>query len=571
MLCHVLTIYSSTRGFNACYRWHMYTRITRSGGRSYLQIVEGYRSPAGVRQRVVANLGRLDRLDGQTLDPLIHGLQRALGQVPVSAPVPQYDTALAFGDVYALNELWSSLGFGQAIKRALRSSRRNFDAEALVRAMVFNRLCAPDSKLGCLDWLQTVSIPGMPESVTHDHLLRTMDALMDHAEAVQTRVADQLKPMLDQQLSVVFYDLTTVRIYGNSAVAEDVRAYGLNKETGGVARQFVLGVVQSADGLPLMHTVHAGNVAETKTLQSMLASVLQRFAVERVIVVADRGLLSLDNVAELEALATTTARKLQFILAVPARRYRELGGTLHGMTFDSVEASIAEGEFAGHRLVVAHDPQRAAEQSARRREKISTLETLAEKLVAKLDAQDAGQTERGRKASDRGAYSRFQHTLADARLTRYLQADYHADRFSYTVNETAISEAERYDGKLVLLTNVMDFDAAHIVQRYKSLADIERGFRVLKSDLEIAPVFHRLPDRIRAHALICFLALVLYRVMRMRLKAHGSTHSPKTTLELLRRLQQHRVQLGEQRLTGIGKTSAEQLELFEALGVSTPA
>ncbi len=79
----------------------MYTRITRSGGRSYLQIVEGYRSPAGVRQRVVANLGRLDRMDGQTLDPLIHGLQRALGRVPVSAPVPQYGTALAFGDVYA--------------------------------------------------------------------------------------------------------------------------------------------------------------------------------------------------------------------------------------------------------------------------------------------------------------------------------------------------------------------------------------------------------------------------------------------------------------------------------------
>ena len=103
------------------------------------------------------------------------------------------------------------------------------------------------------------------------------------------------------------------------------------------------------------------------------------------------------------------------------------------------------------------------------------------------------------------------------------------------------------------------------------LADIERGFRVLKSDLEIAPVFHRLPDRIRAHALICFLALVIYRVMRMRLKAKGNTNSPKTTLEILRRLQRHRVQLGDQRLTGIGKTSRQQLELFEALGVEKPA
>lgn len=548
----------------------MYTRISRSGGRSYLQIVEGFRTEAGVRQRVVANLGRLDRLEDKTLDPLIHGLQRALGRVPESAPVPEYDTALAFGDVYALNELWSSLGLGEAIKRALRSSRRAFDAEALVRAMVFNRLCAPDSKLGCLEWLDTVSIPGMPERVSHDHLLRTMDALMDHAVSVEARVGAQLKPMLDQQLSVVFYDLTTIRIHGKSKLADDVRAYGLNKETGGIARQFVLGVVQSADGLPLMHTVHAGNVAETTTLTAMLEAVLKRFPIERVIVVADRGLLSLDNVAELTALASTTQRKLQFILAVPARRYHELGGTLQDMTFDPKTASVAEDRFAEHRLVVAHDPVRAAEQSTRRRSRIAELEAFADKLVGKLDAQDAGQTERGRKASDRGAYSRFRHAVAEAKLTRYLKADYQADRFCYTLDEDAIQAAERFDGKLVLLTNVSDLAAEHIVERYKSLADIERGFRVLKSDLEIAPVFHRLPDRIRAHALICFLALVLYRIMRMRLKAHGSTHSPKTTLELLRRLQQHRVRIGNQHLSGIGKTSSEQLELFAALGVKKP-
>jgi transposase len=190
--------------------------------------------------------------------------------------------------------------------------------------------------------------------------------------------------------------------------------------------------------------------------------------------------------------------------------------------------------------------------------------------VSKLDAQDAGQSERGRKAGDRGAYSRFQHAIAEAKLTRFVQADYQADRFSYAINETAMEDAERYDGKLVVLTHVLDFSAEHVIERYKSLVDIERGFRVLKNDIDIAPVFHRLPERIRAHALICFLALVLYRVMRMRLKAYGSIHSPKTTLELLRRLQKHRVQLGEQHLTGIGKTSPQQLELFEALGINQP-
>jgi transposase len=93
---------------------------------------------------------------------------------------------------------------------------------------------------------------------------------------------------------------------------------------------------------------------------------------------------------------------------------------------------------------------------------------------------------------------------------------------------------------------------------------------VLKSDLEIAPVYHRLPDRIRAHALICFLALVLYRIMRMRLKAHGSTASPKTALELLRRIQHHRATIGKQTYTGISKTTQEQLDLFAALAPPRP-
>jgi len=173
------------------------------------------------------------------------------------------------------------------LTRALRSGRREIDAEALIRAMVFNRLCDPTSKLGCLRWLETVAMPAMPDSVTHQHLLRAMDALMDHSDAVEDALARQVRPLVDRDLAVVFYDLTTVRIHGEGDVADDIRAYGMNKEMGGIARQFVLGVVQTADGLPLMHTVHPGNVGETKTLQGMLQTVLQRFPVQRVILVAD--------------------------------------------------------------------------------------------------------------------------------------------------------------------------------------------------------------------------------------------------------------------------------------------
>lgn len=548
----------------------MYTRITRTGGRQYLQLVESFRNDSGkVRTRVVANLGRLDQITPEQLDPLINGLNRAVGRAENTASEIVQEPGLGFGDVFALHELWKDLGFDTALTRALRSGRRKTDVEALVRAMVFNRLCDPTSKLGCLRWLEAVAMPAMPDSVTHQHLLRAMDALMDNAGAVEDALARQIRPLVDRDLAVVFYDLTTVRIHGEGAVADDLRAFGMNKEIGGIARQFVLGVVQTADRLPLMHTVHPGNVSETKTLQGMLQTVLQRFPVQRVILVADRGLLSLENIDELTALADRDGRKLEFILAVPARRYADLAPTFRGLAFD--DDGLAEASFAGHRLIVAHDPLRAADQSTRRRARIAELEAQAEKMVAKLDAQDGGKTARGRRASDRGAYSRFTRAVAEAEMTRFLKADLQADRFSWSVDEDAVARAELFDGKLALLTNAPDLTPAETVARYKSLADIERGFRVLKSDIEIAPVHHRLPDRIRAHALICFLALVLWRVMRMRLKAKGHSASPRTALDLLGRIQKHTAHIGERTFNGTSKTTPEQLDLFDALSLPRPA
>ena len=548
----------------------MYTKITQSGGRRYLQLVEGFRDDAGkVRHRVVANLGRVDDLTPEKLDPLINGLNRVLGRAENTSCELAHEPAQSFGDVFVLHELWKDLGFDRALGRSLRSGKRKLDVEALVRAMVFNRLCDPTSKLGCLRWLETVAMPAMPETVTHQHLLRAMDALMDHAERIETELARQIRPLVDRDLAVVFYDLTTVRIHGESAVADDLRAFGMNKERGGIARQFVLGVVQTAEGLPLMHTVHPGNVAETKTLQGMLQTVLERFPIQRVILVADRGLLSLENVGELTALAERGDRRLEFILAVPARRYAELVETFQGLAFE--KEGLAESTFAGHRLVVAHDPLRAAEHSDRRRARIAELEAMAEKMVARLDAQDEGQTARGRRASDRGAYSRFTRAVAEAELTRFLKADLAADRFSWSVDEAAIAEAELFDGRLALITNAPDLSAADAVARYKALADIERGFRVLKSDIEIAPVHHRMPDRIRAHALICFLALVLHRVMRMRLKAKGHSASPRTALDMLARIQKHTAHIGTRTFNGTSKTTQEQLDLFDALSLPKPA
>ncbi len=550
----------------------MFTRLSRSGGRTYLQLVESYRNETGQpRQRVIANLGRLDQLSPAQLEPLISGLERAVGRRQASEVSLSFESSKAFGDLYALHALWAQLGLADAMQRALRSSRRAFDAPALVRAMVFNRLCEPESKLGVLRWLETVVMPAFPSLVTHDHLLRTMDALMDRVEAVEAAVAAQLRPLLDDELSVVFYDLTTIRIHGAGHIEHDVRAFGLSKDTGGVARQFVLGVIQTAEGLPIAHQVHAGNVGEVSTLLPMIEATCRRYALKRVVIIADRGLLSLDNLEAIEGLESADGRPLEYILAVPGRRYGEFAELLSAAPRLTAEGEgIAEVQWLGRRLVVAHDEVRAQRQHAERKAQIERLVAEGDRMAQRLDDADAGRPQRGRRSSDRRAYLKFHEKTKAAGLSRILKADLAADRFSFEIDDTALKAAEQFDGKLLLVTNTA-FKPEEVIRRYKDLADIERGFRVLKSDIEIAPVHHRLPERIRAHALICFLALVLHRVIRQRLKASGHPLSPRRALATLRQIQQHKVTVNHNTVSGISRIHPQQRELFEVLNLQTPA
>ena len=557
----------------------MHVKITTSGGRRYVQLVESYRDAAGrVKKRTVATLGRLDQRDGG-LDSVIKGLLKVSGReamvVVPPTPTVSFESARAFGDVWTLTELWKSLGFGE-LKRVFRRTRHTIDVEALIRVMVFNRLCDPESKLGVLRWLETVALPEVEvKAITHQHLLRSMDALMDQHAAVDTVVAGLLRPMIDQDLSVVFYDLTTIRAAGLSTQENDVRAFGMAKE-GLIARQFMLGVVQTAEGLPICHAVVDGNTAETKTLLPMLKIVLNRFpSVSRLVLVADRGLLSLDNLDALSEIRLASGRPLEFILAVPGRRYHEFTELLDDFHKSQCQAAtveiIAEKTWNALRLVIAHDPERTALQTQRRDEQIGKLIQRAAQWVGKLDDQDDGVNHRGRKLSDSGAKARFFHEVSEAHLSKIIKVDLKSERFIYAIDERARSLANLMDGKLLLVTNTTDLITRDVVARYKSLADIERGFKVLKSELEIGPVYHRLPERIRAHAAICFMALILYRVMRQRLKAANAGLSPERALDYLRRIQHHQIRLNaSEPVTGVSILSAEQTEVLNVLDVKKP-
>ena len=555
----------------------MFTKLTRSGGHTYVQLVESFRDETGrPRQRTVSTLGRLDETGGQ-VDSLLKGLLRAKGMPASMAEPPQvaFESALALGDVWALDQLWKELGF-DALAGVFRRARYTTPVEHAIRVMVFNRLCDADSKLGVLRWLQTVSIPQVDvEALTHQHLLRSLDALIDHQQAVDDLVAQQISPLVDQDMSLVFYDLTTIRAAGLSEQDGDVRRYGMAKE-GLIARQFMLGVVRTAEGLPIYHEVFDGNQAESPTLIPTLEKVLARFGhIKRLIVVADRGLLSLDNIDELGKIKLPGGQALEFILAVPGRRYGEFAEILQDF---QIRAAVATQEIVEQtswqhlRLVVAHHPQRAQEQTQLRRERIAALEAQAQAWAGKLDGQDGGQVARGRKLSDSGAKARLYHEVKEAHLAKILKVDLKGDLFSYAVDESALAQAELMDGKLLLVTNVADLNPEEVVQRYKALADIERGFRVLKSEIEIAPVYHRLPERIRAHAFVCFLALIIYRVMRQRLRLAKSELSPEKALAQLRRIQRHKVRINQaEPITGISTISADQAKVLESLNIKKPS
>jgi len=564
----------------------MFVKITTSGPRRYVQLVESYRDDAGlVKKRTVATLGRLDQL-GEELDSVIDGLLKVRGRAPMLAPPPEpslsFEPSRTLGDVWALTELWKELGFSD-LRRVFKRTRHTIDVEALIRIMVLNRLCDPDSKLGVLRWLQTVALPDMPvKAPTHQQLLRSMDALMDHQEVVDGVIASLLHPLIDQDLSVAFYDMTTIRAEGLATVEGDVRQYGMAKE-GLIAKQFMLGVVQTADGLPIYHEVFDGNTAETKTLLPTIKKVMTRFPnLRRLVLVADRGLLSLNNLEALQAIrlsprpgqTPSQAQALEFIIAVPGRRYGEFTDLLEPLQAQCAQAKAEmTGEIAwnGQRLIVAHDPATAAQQRQQRLAKIAQLEAQAKSWEGKLTEQDEGIKKRGRKLSDSGTKARFYHAVCEAHLGKIVKVDMKAELFSYVIDEEALTLAELMDGKLLVVTNVPDLSPEQIIERYKSLADIERGFKVLKSELEIGPVYHRLPERIRAHASICFMALILHRVMRMRLRAADTGITPERALQALKRIQHHQVSInGAPSLCGVSSMTDEHNIMLAALKVKKP-
>lgn len=543
----------------------MFIRIAKQKRKNklyrHLQIAESYRDPEkgnAPRTRILAHLGTVEGLGEEQIEKLIAGLQRAIGKTPDSQP--QLLFARDYGHVHAVGGVWDQLGLSAALEDAGIQGGASFDAAKLIRMLVVNRICDPCSKLALLDWLESVDYDEAKEPSYH-HLLRAMDRLLPVKEAAEPLVAKRLIAG-SEKIDLVFYDITSTYFEGNRSLVEnDLRRYGYSRDGRFDKRQIVIGLVMTRAGVPLCHHVFPGNTVDKSTVAEVIQDIKSRFDLDRVVFVGDRGMLSDGN------LDTLLGEGLGFIVAYPLRRNgfaTEVVGSLKG-GFDrkSEVEQFREDVREQMRFVVAFSPKIAAEVKAVRSERLKKADAWIKEVRHRLRHPSG----RGRAPTAQGTYDRIRDYLRDHHLFGFYNVELHSGKLSVTKNRQALGWEETIDGMLMLGTTDLQTSMEEVVQRYKELAEIERGWRSLKSTLLLRPVYHWTEDRIRAHVFICVLALQLERWMRRRLT--GICSVPRA-MEILRRMKVGELEIGGGKNRILTKASSEQTRLLKALGVELP-
>ena len=527
----------------------MYVRVvtSRQGSKTYrsAQIVESFRDPASggkPRTRVLLHLGNVEELDGKKLDGLVDGLLRAVGRPRPEVGEIDFPFAHDFGHVWAVLGVWQQLKIGVCLQERASESRREFDLEAHIRTMVVNRLCDPRSKLGLLAWLEGVYLPGIDRTqINHDNLLRAMDFLLEQKSFVEKQVFGAVRTLFDDEFEMVFYDLTSSYFEGERSIAaDDIRKYGYSRDHRSDRRQIVIGMVTTTDGIPIAHHVFPGNTLDKKTVEAVVKDLTERLGLQKVTFVGDRGLLS-EGVREV-----IRGAGMDYLLAHALRRdadsatiLKQTEGVLSRARKEGQELLMPAGMYAfrpNDHFAVSYDPEIAQTRKESRERKLGKTDAYVAETFAKLAAANAP-GRRGRKLTPQGAQLRIHDYLRDHEAERYY--DVHLDScapFGLVVEPRQEARAweERIDGVLIVETSRSDWSAKDAIERYRSLAEIERSWRTLKSTLRLRPMFHWTEDRIRAHVFICVLALVIERVMRKRLAPIGT--SVPAALDVLKRI-----------------------------------
>lgn len=466
-------------------------------------IRESYREDGKIKKRTIANITNLP-------EHVIDGIQVLLKKGP-GASLESLDEAFEITQSQAYGHVLAALGTAKKLKLPELLGEESPERQRVL-AMILARLLAPGSKLATargLDGDAHLSALGQAlnlGSVSAKQLYSSMDWLLSRKEVIEKKLAK--RHLKDG--SLVLYDLTSTYFEGQTCPLAQ-RGYSRDGKKGKL--QIVFGLLCDAEGRPVGVEVFEGNTADPKTVQAQIDKVRQRFALERVIFVGDRGCLTsarlrehfegVDGLEWLSALRTTEIRKLVNNPGLQQSLFDEKG---------FVELSSAE--FPGERLVVCRNPLLADRRLHKREELLRATEEDLEKIF-----QATQREKRALKGQDRIGL-RVGKVLDKHKVGKHFQIEIEDDGFTYRRKQDKIDREAALDGIYVLRTSVTEehLSSEEVIRAYKGLSVVETAFRSCKSvDLQVRPIHHALSERVRAHIFICMLAYYLEWHMRKAL------------------------------------------------------
>ena len=459
---------------------------------------ESWREGKKVRKRTLANLSSWPK-------QRVEALRRVLRDetlVPASEAF-EIVRSLPHGHVAAALGTLRQLGL-ERVLHARKSRERD-----LVVALIVERILDPDSKLSTARGLGETSslaeVLGLGE-VEVEELYQAMDGLLMRQAKVERALARKHL----REGCLVLYDVTSVYFEGSCC---PLAQHGYSREHRGDRPQIVIGLITDREGRPIGVEVFEGNTADPSTLGSQLKKLQERFGLQRVVVVGDRGMLTDARIRE-----ELEPRELSWISSLRAPAIKKLteSGTLQLGLFDERDlGEIQDPElFPGERLIVCRNPQLRAERTRKREELLEATEHELDKVVA------ATQREKRALRGESQIGARVGRVLGRFKMSKHFRWDATETSLHYERKEELIATEAALDGFYILRTNVpaQEMATAEVVQAYKDLSRAEQAFRSLKRvDLKIRPIFHRLPDRVRAHVFLCMLAYYVEWHMRKRL------------------------------------------------------
>lgn len=472
----------------------------------YLQLVEGERDARGrVQTRILHSFGRTDQLDHEQIRRLVEQLGRYIDPTqPPAASGLEVTRTWSLGGTHLLDSLWRELKLDEFFSHALEARSFAQPVERAIFALVAHRALAPASKLACSRWAGASAwIPGLERGGAEldvQHLYRAMDFLHGAMPELQEHLYFQVTDLLSADVSVLFYDTTSVSFYLDEADPEGgLRRHGHSKKKRPDLPQIVVALAINRDGIPVRHWIYPGNRIDKTTVEEVTRDLLG-LRPRRFLFVGDRGMVSQANLDFLES------RRLGYLLGCPIRTDPALEAHLLSLRgryrpvregLGVKETLITDGGRTLRYLLCRSEAR--AEHDARTRATI--LERLKAKLAKQKKGDSAGDTRGAHSLLSTPGYARYLVKAADGKLR---------------IDPARVAAAARHDGKYVLMTNELDLPAEELVHGYRDLWRAERAFRSMKSVLDLEPVQHRAPDRITAHVHICVLALLLIRVAENR-------------------------------------------------------